>query len=86
MKQGGAIQGIIPINLATDKGVEIVATHENGISIEYWSRDDTASTFSISELWPGQWTVTVKRGEAEVLQKVVNLDGVETVTCDFVSE
>lgn len=87
LQEGGTIKGSIPVDLAADEAVKIYATHENGILIGKSSKDDpVGGTFAISELWPGQWTVTVEQSETEVLKKVVRVEGVETVTCDFVTE
>jgi hypothetical protein len=81
---GGTITGTIPPRLASDLAVTVVATDSNGISIERpWHDDLAPAEFSISSLWPGKWTVSLKKGEQVLTARTVVLRGVETARCDL---
>jgi hypothetical protein len=82
---GGTITGKVPPRLQRDAAVTVVATDEHGIAIEAphgW--DPIGDRFTISNLWPGKWTVTLRKGDQTLAKQAVRLQGTETVTAELV--
>jgi hypothetical protein len=81
---GGAITGRMPPRLETDMTVVVEATDANAVTIENPNRfEPVGKSFAISGLWPGEWTVRMKRGDKVIAEKAVVLQGTETVACDL---
>jgi hypothetical protein len=82
---GGTITGKLPPHLARDLAVTVDAADPHGLSIENpnW-HDPIGETFTISGLWPGRWTLRLKRGEEAIMRKTVTIQGTETVSCNLV--
>ena len=87
LQKGGTITGSIPTKYIVDQTVTMVAKHENRITITSPEvHEPIGEVFKISSLWPGKWTVILKRNNKDISKRVVQLNDVETVTCDFSSE
>jgi len=87
LQKGGTITGSIPAEYAVDQTVTVVAKHENGITINSPEvHEPIGEVFNISSLWPGKWTVILKRNNKDISERVVQLNDDETVTCNFSSE
>ena len=81
---GGTITGKVPPPWQRDPAVTVVAADSHGITIEDphgW--DPIGEFFAISNLWPGKWTLRLKRGDHVIAAKVVVLQGSETVSCNL---
>jgi hypothetical protein len=83
LARGGTIAGHLPVQLAADCAVAVVATDTHGIEIEQPDRSPVGKECAISNLWPGRWTLVLKRGETIVAKKAVTLHGNETISCDL---
>lgn len=84
---GGTITGKVPPRFGTDITVTVVATDPRGIPIKHPNhREPIGKGFTISGLWPGKWVVTLKKGEEAIAEKIVTLQGTETVSCNLVEE
>ena len=81
---GGTITGELPPNLARDLAATVEVTDPHGIPIENpnW-HEPIGERFTISGLWPGRWTVTLKKGEETVIKKTVEIRATETVSCNL---
>ena len=82
---GGIITGLLPASAVGDAAVRVVATDSQGFAIGWPTgpNDPLSEKFTISSLWPGKWTVSLRRCEQEIAAKTVVLKGTETVSCDF---
>jgi len=82
---GGTITGKLPPDLARDSSAKVEATDGHGISIENpnWY-EPIGEMFTISGLWPGRWTITLKKGEEAIKRKTVAIQDTETVSCNLV--
>jgi Carboxypeptidase regulatory-like domain len=81
---GGTITGKLPPEFGTDRSINIVATNPQGLAIEMSDPGDAlAKTFTISNLWPGQWTVSMTKKHKLLDTKTVVLPGADSVRCDF---
>jgi hypothetical protein len=63
----------------------VVATDERGIPAEAWLGNGPPgqAKYEIAALWPGKWTVRLKRDDEILATAEVTLAGTETVTCDL---
>jgi hypothetical protein len=79
---GGTIAGRVPSAAATDPTVAVLVTDAEGIPIEPLDRHEPlGKDYTVSGLWPGRWTVTLRRAERVITQRSVELRGTETVAC-----
>ncbi len=81
--EGGTIAATVGEKMVADPTLELVVTDSSGIPIESprgfgW----TKRRFKVSGLWPGRWSVTVKKGDETLAEQVVTLRGTETVSCN----
>jgi hypothetical protein len=86
---GAAITGRLPLHLATDRSVSIVAIDLHGIAIESPNRDvdgPPRTGFTISGLWPGKWLVMLKKNDQVLATKAVVLRDAESVSCDLMQK
>ena len=83
---GGSITGKLPPHFATDPRVTVVASDPNGIPIESPWCKPVGESFTIAGLWPGKWTITLRKDEEVISRQVVLLQGTETVSCNLVEE
>lgn len=61
-----------------------MAIDSHGIAIEDphgW--DPIGERFAISNLWPGKWTLRLRRSDQMITEQVVVLQGSEMVSCDL---
>ncbi len=87
LRPGGTIAGPLPPKFAIDSTVTVVATDANGIPVENVDQHDPGGEqFTISGLWPGKWTVTLKKGGQVIAEQAVRLHGVETAACKLVRD
>ncbi|MCY3024439.1 MAG: hypothetical protein NTW87_36150, partial [Planctomycetota bacterium] len=81
---GGAITGTLPLGPGGRQPDAVVATDGAGVSIE---ADDVkgiaGESFTIPNLWPGTWTVALRRGKETLVVTRVTLEGAETVRAEF---
>jgi len=83
LSPGGTIRCQLPANASDDSGMSVKATDAQGFVMEESQRDHEPTQFAIRGLWPGSWTVTLRRCDQEIAVKTVVLRGTETVSCDF---
>jgi hypothetical protein len=87
LADGGTIAGRVPPRWQRDEAVTVVATDSHGIAIEDphgW--DPIGDRFKISNLWPGKWTVMLKRGDQGLARQAVTLQATEAVTVELMEE
>jgi hypothetical protein len=82
---GGTITGFLPASAVGDRSVSVVATDPRGFAIGWPTgpNDPLSTKFTISGLWPGKWTVALRRCDQQLAVRTAELKGTETVACDF---
>jgi hypothetical protein len=82
---GGAITVHLPFSIMRERCVTVVATDPQGFAIDWpaGSKESVATRFTVSSLWPGKWTVTVRNCGKQLAVKTAVLRGTETASCDF---
>ena len=62
LREGGSIRVLVSPATGYDKNVRILATHENGMSVDtILSIGLEQSGCAFTQLWPGEWTITLQR-------------------------
>ena len=85
LREGGSIRVLVSPATGYDKNVRILATHENGVSVDaVLSINLEQSGCAFTQLWPGEWTITLQRDEVPIATRTVTLKGEEAaeVTID----
>ena len=82
---GGGITVRLPFSVMRERRVTVVTTDSQGFAIDWpaGSKESVATRFTISGLWPGKWTVTVRNCDKQLAAKTAVLRGTETASCDF---
>ncbi len=82
---GGTITGRLPVSVLRERCMTVVVTDSQGFAIDWpaASKDSVETRFTISSLWPGKWTVTVRNCDKQLAVKTAVLRGTETASCDF---
>jgi hypothetical protein len=83
LSPGGTIRCQVPANASDDSPMSVKATDAEGFVIEESQRDHEPAQFAIRGLWPGKWTVSLRKCDHDVAVKTVVLRGIETIDCDL---
>jgi hypothetical protein len=77
---GGTLRVHLSDALTHDQNISVIAIHESGLSPDELMEDDLQNRpVEFSQLWPGTWTVAVRKGDTTLLQKSVELKSTATV-------
>jgi hypothetical protein len=84
LSAGGTLRVDLPIAMTHDQNISVMAIHANGLSPYSLTGDELqTSPVTFSQLWPGKWTVIVRKGETDLMQKSVELKPTATVDVEL---
>ncbi len=84
LKPGGTIVGIVQERWLSRRGLSVLATDSQGITVYPTAFfNNSSGEFHFAGLWPGKWTVKMLQGDKVIAKKMVSIDGVKSTSCEF---